>query len=92
MDLVPAGTTTVRIWRDDGRTRAQRAADRYEVEELPLSPRGGRSWAVRDSSTGALVADDEGTVRAYSTPSGADGWRRSQVYLAGYRQMPGVTR
>ncbi|NUQ95597.1 MAG: hypothetical protein HOY79_03205 [Streptomyces sp.] len=90
LDLGEAGMTTIRIWRGDGRTRAQRVVDRYAVEELVAGPRGGRAWGLRDAETGELVTDDEGTLREFSTQSGAEEWRRRQGYLAGYRNMPNV--
>jgi hypothetical protein len=89
LDLGDAGTTTIRIWRGDGRTRAQRAVDRYEVEELPPGPRRGRSWAVRDTETGTLVQDDEGTTRTFPMESSAHEWIKRQSYIAGYRGLPG---
>ncbi|MFF0409042.1 hypothetical protein ACFYUY_01230 [Kitasatospora sp. NPDC004745] len=89
LDLGAAGTTTVRIQRGDGLTRAQRTLARYTVEQLPPSPRGVSHWAVRDTQTGELVRDDDGEVRRFSTESGASEWRQRQGYLAGYRSMPG---
>ncbi|MGA5820784.1 hypothetical protein ACPC54_23325 [Kitasatospora sp. NPDC094028] len=84
LDLGPMEQTTVRIWRGDGLTRAQRTLARYRVEQQ--AP--GR-WAIRDTETDTLVQDDEGTTRIYSTQAGAEDWRRRQGYIAGYRSLPG---
>ncbi|MFD5467260.1 hypothetical protein ACFWIQ_31215 [Kitasatospora sp. NPDC127059] len=89
LGLTGGGQAVVRVWHGDGRTRAQRVCDRYTAEPLPPGPRGGRSWAVRDTETGCLVQDDEGTLRAFSTESSAQGWIQRQGYIAGYRGLPG---
>ncbi|MEU4296326.1 hypothetical protein [Kitasatospora aureofaciens] len=89
LGLEGGGQAIVRVWHGDGLTRAQRVGVRYAVEPLPPGPRGGRSWAVRDTETGCLVQDDEGTVRTFSMESSAQGWVQRQSYIAGYRGLPG---
>ncbi|MFJ9771261.1 hypothetical protein ACIRVF_08450 [Kitasatospora sp. NPDC101157] len=89
LGLDGGGQAIVRVWHGDGLTRAQRVGARYTAEPLPPGPRGGRSWAVRDAETGALVQDDEGTLRRFSMESGAQEWIQRQGYIAGYRGLPG---
>ncbi|MFH9348311.1 hypothetical protein [Kitasatospora sp. NPDC017646] len=89
LGLTSGGQAIVRVWHGDGLTHAQRVGAQYTVEALPPGPRGGRSWAIRDTETDALVRDDEGTVRAFSMESSAQGWVQRQAYIAGYRGLPG---
>lgn len=71
--------TSVRIWRGDGRSLGQQAADRYEPRQLD-----GGHWGVWDRRSSELVTDDDGEVQVFSDRAGAQSWVRAEVYHAGY--------
>jgi hypothetical protein len=76
------------ITSDRGRYEAQQLTDeQFSAEQVSDESLSGAKFrpgmhVIRDTRTGRLVKDDEGTLIQFTIRSSADGWILGQIYLS----------